>query len=131
MSDYPDHLRYTETHEWAELEGEVLTLGITTYALAQLSDLVDVEITCEVGDQVTTGSTVAEIESVKTASDVYAPVDGEVIEVHEGLGDEIDVIAEDPYGKGWMVRIKVADPAAVEALMDADAYEKQAASESH
>ena len=127
MADYPDHLRYTETHEWVQLDGDIATMGITSYALAQLSDLVDLEITCEPGDSLNPGDTIAEVESVKAASDIYLPVAGEVTEVHEGLGDEIDLVMEDPYGRGWIIKFKPADPASLGALMNVSAYVEQTA----
>jgi glycine cleavage system H protein len=102
----PKNLRYAKTHEWASLEGNICTLGITKFAVEQLTDVVYIELP-EVGDHVFAGDSFGEIESVKAVSDLYSPVNGEVIEVNEKLIDDPAKITNDPYGKGWMVKIKV------------------------
>jgi glycine cleavage system H protein len=126
----PKTLRYATTHEWAKLEGDVCTLGITQFAVEQLTDVVYVELP-EVGDHVFTGESFGEIESVKAVSDLYSPVNGEIIEVNEKLLDDPTRIAADPYGKGWMVKIKVEPGATLDHLMTLEQYEKQIASEEH
>lgn len=103
--NYPDNLKYTKSHEWAKLEGGVVTVGISDYAQDALGDVVFVELP-EVGRQVSAGEAIAVVESVKTASDIYAPVDGEVIEVNNALADKPELLNQEPYGGGWMFKLK-------------------------
>ena len=131
MSDFPQELRFRETHEWLKLENDIATVGISGFAIEQLGDIIDVEVTLEAGEQIEAGQTVAEIESVKAASDIYAPVSGEVVEVHAGLSDALDEMTADPYGAGWMLKIRVSDPAEIEKLLSASAYAEQVASSDH
>jgi glycine cleavage system H protein len=126
----PKNLRYAKTHEWASLEGNICTLGITKFAVEQLTDVVYIELP-EVGDHVFAGDSFGEIESVKAVSDLYSPVNGEVIEINEKLIDDPSKITNDPYGKGWMVKIKVEPGSNLDSLMTLDQYEKQIASEEH
>lgn len=116
----PTDLQYTDDHEWVRVEGETATVGITAHAAETLSDLVFIDLP-EVGDEVTAGESFGEIESVKAVSDLNAPVSGEIAEVNADLADNLGDITSDPYGKGWMVKIKVAG--APEGLMDAAAYD--------
>lgn len=118
----PDKLRYSPTHEWSAEDGGVLTVGISDFAQEQLGDVVFVELP-DVGARFEAGDAVAVVESVKTASDIYAPVTGEVIEVNEALLDAPERINEEPYGAGWIFRLRIEDPTELEALLDADAYE--------
>jgi glycine cleavage system H protein len=120
-------LRYTSEHEWIRLEGDVATVGISAYAQEQLGDVVYVELP-EVGRKVAPGDDMAVVESVKAASEVYAPVSGEVAEVNPALADKPETINDDAEGAGWFVKLKGVDAAAVGALMDADAYGKYIAS---
>lgn len=113
--------RYSEEHEWVRLEGEEAVIGISDFAQSQLSDVVYVELP-EVGDSFERGEVLATIESVKAASDVFMPVGGEVLETNSVLEDTPGLVNEDPYGEAWLVRIRVADPAQIDDLMDADAY---------
>ena len=115
-------MRFTKDHEWVELEGDVATIGITAYAAGQLGDVVFVE-TPDVGKSVTSGDSLAVVESVKAASDVYAPVTGAVVEANAALSDAPETVNQDPEGAGWFAKLKVADPAQVDALMDRAAYE--------
>ena len=115
-------MRFTKDHEWVVLEGDVATIGITAYAADQLGDVVFVE-TPEPGKAAKAGDNLAVVESVKAASDVYAPISGEVIEGNSALGDAPETVNDQPEGAGWFARIKVADPSEVEALMDRAAYE--------
>lgn len=115
-------MRFTKDHEWVELDGDVATIGITAHAAEQLGDVVFVE-TPEVGKAVKAGDAFAVVESVKAASDVYAPVTGEVVEANSILGDAPETVNADPERGGWFAKVKVANPAEVEALMDRDAYE--------
>jgi len=132
MSEYTfkEDRRYTKTHEWALLEGDVATVGISDYAQHALSDVVYVELP-EIGRQVEQGEAVAVVESVKAAEDVYAPLSGEIVAVNEDLPDNPEWVNEDPYGKGWFFRIKVANPSEYEQLLDAAAYEKVVEEEAH
>jgi glycine cleavage system H protein len=122
-ASYPDDLRYHEEHDWARVDGDTATFGITWYAQDSLGELVFFDPP-EVGRQVTKGDPYAEVESVKAVSDVVAPLSGEVVEVNEALGDAPDAINEDPYGAGWMVKVRLSDVAEVDSLLDAAAYEE-------
>ncbi len=122
MSDVPEDLRYTRTHEWVRADEDGLyTVGITDHAQEQLGDLVFVELP-EIGRRCEADEACMVVESVKAASDVYSPVAGEVVEINEALADSPELINKDPYGEGWMVRIRPDDPKALEGLMDAEAY---------
>lgn len=115
-------MRFTKDHEWVELSGDVATIGITAYAADQLGDVVFVE-TPTVGKTVKTGEGLAVVESVKAASDVYAPVSGEVVEANEALSGSPETVNQSPEGDGWFAKVKVADPAEIDKLMDRAAYE--------
>ena len=115
-------MRFTKDHEWVELDGDVATVGITAYAAEQLGDVVFVE-TPDVGKALKAGDGFAVVESVKAASDVYAPISGQVIEANAALGDAPETVNAAPEAAGWFARIRIADPAEVEALMDRHAYE--------
>src|SRR5947209_5300987 len=123
-------LRYAPTHEWASLQGDTCTIGITKFAVDQLTDVIYVELP-DVGDHVFAGDSFGEIESVKAVSDLYSPVNGEVIEVNETLLNDPTLITEDPYEKGWMIRVKVEPRTTLDSLMTLEKYEKQIASEGH
>ena len=114
-------LRYTEQHEWVRIEGDTVTVGITDYAQEQLGDVVYVELP-DVGKAVKAGDEAAVVESVKAASEVYAPVSGEVVEVNEALADAPAGVNEDATGAGWFVKLKLADAGELEGLMSEDAY---------
>ena len=116
-------MRFTKDHQWVELDGDVATIGITAYAAEQLGDVVFVE-TPAVGKVVKTGGDLAVVESVKAASDVYAPVSGEVVEANTALGDSPDVVNAEPEKDGWFAKVKLANPAELDALMDRAAYEQ-------
>ena len=123
MSDIPADLKYTASHEWVRQDEDgLVTVGITDHAQSLLGDLVYVEPP-EAGTHVDAGQACAVVESVKAASDVYSPIAGEVVEGNEALADAPELINSDPYGDGWIMRIKPDNPADVEALMDAEAYE--------
>ncbi len=119
----PADLKYTKNDEWVRVVGEVATVGITDYAQDQLSDVVYAEVSLSVGDTVEKGSAFGAIESVKAASDVYAPVSGEIVEINDLIEETPEVINSDPYGDAWMIRIQISDVSQLEALMDAAAYE--------
>jgi glycine cleavage system H protein len=119
--DVPDGLRYTEDHEWLRIEDGEGTVGITAYAADQLGDIVFVELP-EVGLQLTDHQAFGVVESVKAVSDLYAPLAGEVVAVNDALTSQPELVNTDPYGEGWMLRIRLADAAAADALKDADGY---------
>ncbi|HOW96696.1 MAG TPA: glycine cleavage system protein GcvH [Kiritimatiellia bacterium] len=119
----PSDLRYTRTHEWARLDGGVLTVGITDFAQHQLSDLTYVELP-KVGDEVGAGDEVAVVESVKAASDIYAPCGGVITEVNAALPDRPDLINRDPYGEGWIFKVRPASADEFDALIEPDEYEE-------
>jgi glycine cleavage system H protein len=123
-------LRFTPTHEWVQLQGNEATIGISKFAVDQLTDLIMIELP-EVGARVAGGKTFGEIESVKAVSDLYAPIGGEVIAVNKDVTANVQLLAEDPYDKGWLIKIKVAQPADTSGLMDLDAYEQRVAEEEH
>ena len=126
----PQTLRFAPTHEWSSQKGDVVTVGITQFAVEQLTDIVYVELP-HVGDHVFAAESLGEIESVKAVSPLYAPVSGEVIEINEPLLEDPSPITQDPYGKGWMVKIKVEPGTTLDHLMKLDQYEKQIASGGH
>ncbi|MDA8192222.1 glycine cleavage system protein GcvH [Acidiferrobacter thiooxydans] len=128
MSKVPADLHYTKSHEWVREDGMVLVVGITDHAQDLMGDMVFVELP-KPGTRVDTGKECAVVESVKAASDVYAPVAGEVTAINEALADAPETLNADPYGNGWLFKIKPADPGAVRALLDASAYETLLASE--
>jgi glycine cleavage system H protein len=119
---YPDDLKYHPEHDWARVEGDSATFGITWYAQDALGEVVFFDPP-EVGAQVSKDQAYTEVESVKAVSDVIAPLSGEVTEVNDGLGDKPETINEDPYGDGWLVKVKLSDPSEVESLMDATEYQ--------
>jgi glycine cleavage system H protein len=120
-ASYPEDLLYHEEHDWARIDGDEATFGITWYAQDQLGEVVFFEPP-EVGTTVTKDEPYAEVESVKAVSDVFAPLSGEIVSVNEGLGDKPETINDDPYGEGWMVRIRMSEPSETEALLDQAAY---------
>lgn len=122
--NFPSNLRYTKDHEWIKLDGNVATVGITDYAQRELGDIVYVEVET-IGRSLKAGEVFGTVEAVKTVSDLFLPVDGTVTELNAALANSPESINSDPYGEGWMVKMTVNNPADVEALMDAAAYETQ------
>lgn len=120
----PANLKYTQNDEWLSVEGKVGTVGITDFAQNQLSDIVFVEIVVAVGDEIKKGEACATLESVKAAADVYSPISGKVVEVNEALPDSPEQVNSDPFGKAWMVKVELSDPAELNSLLDAAAYSK-------
>ena len=118
---YPDDLKYHREHDWARVDGEEATLGITWYAQDALGELVHYEPP-EEGGTVSVGSSYGEVESVKAVSDLIAPLSGDVVEVNSKVVDAPETVNDDPYGEGWLVRIRLSDPGQVDELLDADAY---------
>ena len=117
----PAELKYTKEHEWIRVEGEEAYVGITDYAQSQLGDIVFVEVETE-GDNLEAGDTFGSIEAVKTVSDLYMPISGDVLEFNSELEDQPDLVNKDPYGKGWIIKVKVEDEAQLDGLLSADAY---------
>lgn len=126
MQDNPDDLFYTESHEWISVDGAIATIGITEHAQAQMGELVFVELP-EVGDVLDEGNEAGVVESVKTASDFYCPLNGEVIEVNALLLDNPAMVNEHPYAEGWLYKLKIDKPEQLESLMNADDYSQLAA----
>lgn len=118
----PVDLKYTKNDEWVRIEGDEVVLGITDYAQDQLSDIVFVEIVALEGDSLDQGETCAVVESVKAAADVYMPVSGKIVAINEALADAPELINEDPFGKAWLIRIKMSNPGDLDGLMDAETY---------
>ena len=121
-ASYPSDLKYHPEHDWARVDGDVATCGITWYAQEQLGEVVFFDPP-EVGAAVTKDEPYAEVESVKAVSDVIAPLSGEIVEVNDALSSGPEAINDDPYGEGWLVRVRLSDPSQVDQLMDADAYQ--------
>jgi len=128
----PADLKFNKTHEWVHLEasedGKIATIGISQFAVEQLTDLVYIELP-EVGRTLAAGESFGEIESVKAVSDLYSPVSGDVLEVNSALADNLEVFSEDPYGAGWIMKVKVTDESEIDQLLDEAAYAKQCAEE--
>jgi len=119
--EIPEDLRYAETHEWVRVEGEIATIGITAYAADKLGDLTYLKLP-RVGARIRKGEAFGEIESVKTVSDLYSPLSGEVVEVNVGAAENPETISGSPYGDGWMIRVRIDQPQEAEALLDARGY---------
>jgi glycine cleavage system H protein len=122
-ASYPEDLKYHAEHDWARIEGDEATFGITWYAQDALGEVVFFDPP-EVGASVSRDEAYAEVESVKAVSDVYAPLSGEIVAVNEGLAESPEMVNQDPYGEGWMVRIKLSNPTEVDQLMDVNAYKE-------
>lgn len=126
----PADLRYTKTHEWVRVDGEVATIGISDYASTELGDITFVELP-EVGDSISQAQPFGVVESVKAASDVYAPVDGEVIEANDDVVAAPDLVNASPYERAWLVKVRLTNPEQVDALLDAATYDQVAAAAAH
>ena len=118
----PPELKYTKEHEWVRVEGDSGTIGITDYAQDQLGDIVFVELPAA-GAEISAAQKLGEIESVKAVSELFAPVSGEVTEANDGLADSPEAVNDDPYGDGWLIKVRLSDPAELEKLLSADEYE--------
>jgi glycine cleavage system H protein len=119
----PANLKYTKEHEWIRVEGQTAYVGITDYAQSELGEIVFVEVET-IGETLSAGEVFGTVEAVKTVSELFIPVDGEMLEFNAELEDKPELVNEDPYGKGWMVKISIADSAQIDALLSADEYEK-------
>jgi glycine cleavage system H protein len=120
--EFPAELKYTKDHEWAKVDGNRITVGITAFAVEQLGDVTLVNLDVKAGDELTAGKAFGTIESVKTLSDLYAPLNGKIVEVNKDLDAKPELVNEDPYGKAWMVVIEVSDPGSIAQLLDAKSY---------
>lgn len=123
MSNIPENLRYSKDHEWVSVEGDVATIGITDYAQSSLGDVVYVDFP-RAGDKFATHEAFGSVESVKAVSEIFTPVGGEVTEVNEGLNDAPESVNNDPYGEGWMVKVKMDNPGEADAMMSSAEYEE-------
>lgn len=121
MANIPDNLKYTKSHEWAKIDGDIAIVGITDHAQHELSDIVFVELP-QVGRKVKAGEACAVVESHKTASDIYSPLSGEVIETNQEVLNDMGLINTDPYGKGWLFKIKISNPDEISSLLSAAEY---------
>jgi glycine cleavage system H protein len=130
MANFPSDLKYAKTHEWLKLDGDIATLGITDFAQGELSDIVYVEITA-VGKTIKRDEPIGTIEAVKAVSDLYSPVSGQVTEANEALKDSPATVNKDPYGAGWIAKIKITDPAELANLLDSTAYAELARKSAH
>ena len=130
MANVPGELRYTKEHEWAKLEGDKARVGITAFAQEQLGDVVFVELP-KVGAKVSGAKTFGVVESVKAVSDLYAPLSGEVVEVNGELTKKPETVNTDPYGQGWMIVVKLSNPAEADGLLSAEAYQQLIAAAGH
>lgn len=124
----PKDCRYLESHEWARRDGDLVVVGISDYAVEHLQDLVYIELP-KAGTKIRKGDSFGEIESVKAVSDIYAPVSGEIAEVNEALTKDLGAVTQDPFGQGWILKVKPADAAEFDALLDLEAYEQKIAAE--
>lgn len=131
MSSFPSDRRYTEDHEWAKLEGDTVLVGISSHAVEQLGDITLVSIDAGVGDQLEAGKTFGTIESVKTLSDMLAPVSGTLLSINGDLEETPELVNDDCYDKGWMVKIKPSSPSEFEKLLDTNAYAEHVKSSAH
>lgn len=122
MATYPDNLHYTKDHEWTRLEGEIVVVGISDFAQEQLGDVVHVQLP-RVGEKFEAHDTFGEVESVKTFSELFTPVSGEVTEVNEALADAPELVNSDPYGGGWMIKIKLSNKGEIDSLLSSSEYE--------
>lgn len=124
MSNVPAELKYTKSHEWVRMDGDTATVGISDHAQEELTDVVFVELP-EVGRKINAGESCAVVESVKTASDLYSPVTGEVVEINQAVVENPALVNESPYGEGWFFKVRLSNPGEVEMLMDAAGYTAQ------
>lgn len=121
--NYPTNVKYTNEHEWVRIEGEIAYVGITDYAQQQLGDIVFVDVTTE-GETLNQGDVFGTIEVVKTVSDLFLPIGGEILEVNPALEEQPELVNQDPYGQGWLIKLRPTNPDEMEGLMDAEAYKQ-------
>jgi len=126
----PSKLRYSKTHEWVHLDGDICTIGLTQYAVEQLTDIIFIDLP-DVNDPVLTGDSFGEVESVKAVNDIYSPVTGDITDVNKKLESEPGLVSKDPYGKGWLIKVRVSSKQSLDQLMTAEQYAAQIKSEEH
>ncbi|MFZ9942770.1 MAG: glycine cleavage system protein GcvH [Bacteroidia bacterium] len=119
--NFPAELKYTKDHEWVRVEGDVAVVGITDFAQSELGDIVYVDVTT-VGDTIEKEAVFGTVEAVKTVSDLFMPISGEILELNEGLEGSPETVNKDPYGDGWMIKVRISNPAEIDGLLSADAY---------
>lgn len=128
----PKSLRFAPTHEWVSLQDDVATVGISKFAVEQLTDLILIDLSrCAPGTKLQKGKPFGEVESVKAVADLYAPIDGEVVEVNPALTADVQVLAEDPYDRGWLLKVRPSDPSTIAGMLDHDAYQEKIAESPH
>ena len=120
---YPKNLKYSQTHEWVRVDKDAVTIGITDFAAKQLTDLAYLELP-SIGEKVVKGSSFGVVETAKAVSDLYSPISGKTIKVNDNLSKEPDIVTEDPYGEGWMLKVEIEDLSELDALMDSEEYEQ-------
>ena len=120
---HPKNLKYSQTHEWVNVDKDVVTVGITDFAVKRLTDIAYLELP-SIGEKVAKGSSFGVVETVKAVSDLYSPVSGKVVKANENLSEEPDIIIQDPYGEGWMIKVKIEDLSELDTLMDSEEYEQ-------
>jgi glycine cleavage system H protein len=120
--NFPENLKYTNDHEWVKIDGNIATIGVTDHAASELGDVVYVDI--DMSGSVSKGDTLGTIEAVKTVADMFSPVSGSIVEINESLNDNPEVVNNDAYGDGWMVKIEISDPSELDELMDAKSYKE-------
>jgi glycine cleavage system H protein len=130
VANYPANLKYAASHEWVRVEGDVAVIGLTAFALEQLTDLIVMDL-AKPGTKVKHGGRLGEVESVKSVSDIYAPVGGEVIEVNQAIVNDLSKLPADPYGDGWLVKLKLENAADLNSLLTAEAYQAAVAAADH
>jgi glycine cleavage system H protein len=123
MANFPQELKYTKDHEWVKIDGGTATIGITDFAQSELGDIVYVEVET-VGDSLNHGDVFGTVEAVKTVSDLFMPVSGEVLELNGELDGQPELVNKDPYGQGWMIKVKMSNPSEASSLLSADDYKK-------
>ena len=128
---FPQDRKYAESHEWAKVDGNIATLGISKHAIEALTDLTYLEFTMDEGDEVQKGDIFGEVETVKTSSSLYSPVSGKIVAVNKDVADNLEGMMNDPYEFGWLVKIEMSNPEEYNALMDAEAYKVHAENEAH
>ena len=119
--NFPEELKYTEDHEWVRIDGDIATIGVTEFAQSELGDIVYVEVET-VGEEINAGDVFGTVEAVKTVSDLFMPIDGTVLEFNQELENAPELVNEDPYDKGWMIKIKMSNPADFERLLSSESY---------
>jgi glycine cleavage system H protein len=130
MSKFPENLKYSHEHEWVLFENSLATVGITSFACEQLGDVVYVELP-KIGESIKAGQPIGAVESTKAASDIFCPVSGKIVEVNSSLADKPEHLGEDPYGKGWLLKVEISEPQELQSLLTAEQYQQHAQTSGH